>query len=343
MSFLAYMQDKRYFLGFYVIIMLFVSSLMLVSVGERQPIYHNIMYANAGCFFFMALYIVIGYFYRRAFFLELKALTGNDSEQAIATLSEPQNHQQALYLELVKTLYEAHSRQLQRSVDEQRDHQDFIMSWIHEVKLPIAASRLLMDNSSGKSVDYLVDKLEDELAEIDNYVEQALYYSRIDSFSRDYFITEVQLGQRVKESVKKYAKLFINKDIGLQMNDVQQFVQSDSKWLVFIIDQITSNALKYTPEGGSIVFGFEEDSKEKRLLIKDTGIGIKMEDIHRVFEKSFTGANGRSHAKSTGMGLYLARQMALKLGHDLSIQSEEGLSTTVTIHFPKLSHYYRMQ
>lgn len=343
MSFLAYIQDKRFFLGFYVLIMVFVSSIMLVSVGDRQAINSNIVYVNAGCFCFMAMYIVIGYFYRRAFFLELKASAGSDSEHAIATFSDPQNHQQTLYLELVRSLYEGHSRQLQHSIAEQRDHQDFIMSWIHEVKLPIAASRLIMNNSEGKSVDELVDKLEDELAEIDHYVEQALYYSRIDSFSKDYFITEVGLGQPVKECVKKYAKLFINKAIRLQMDDGQQFVQSDSKWLLFILDQITSNALKYTPEGGSITFSFEEDNREKRLMIKDTGIGIKTEDIHRVFEKGFTGVNGRSHAKSTGMGLYLAKQLAIKLGHELSIQSEEGLSTTVTIHFPKMRNYYRMQ
>lgn len=336
MSFLAYIQDKRFFLGFFVLIMVFVSSIMLVSVGDRQAIISNIVYVNAGCFCFMALYIVIGYFYRRAFFLELKASAGSDSEHAIATLSDPQNHQQTLYLALVRSLYEGHSRQLQRSIAEQRDHQDFIMSWIHEVKLPIAASRLIMNNSEGKSVGELVDKLEDELAEIDHYVEQALYYSRIDSFSKDYFITEVGLGQPVKECVKKYAKLFINKAIRLQMDDGQLFVQSDSKWLLFILDQITSNALKYTPEGGSITFGFEADAREKRLLIKDTGIGIRTEDIHRVFEKGFTGANGRSHAKSTGMGLYLAKQLAIKLGHELSIQSEAGLSTTVTIHFPKM-------
>lgn len=103
-----------------------------------------------------------------------------------------------------------------------------------------------------------------------------------------------------------------------------------------------TNSLKYTSEGGEITVKFEEDNREKRLLIQDTGIGIKQEDIHRVFDKGFTGSIGRSHAKSTGMGLYLAKLLAIKLGHELSIQSEEGEFTTVTVHYPKIRSYYRL-
>ncbi|WP_207654943.1 sensor histidine kinase [Clostridium thermopalmarium] len=224
--------------------------------------------------------------------------------------------------------------------NERKDYQDFIISWIHEVKLPITASRMLMKNSTVKTLDYIVDKLEDELNKVDNYVEQALYYSRIGSFSNDYFITEVSLNQIVKESVKKYSKLFIQKRIRLTMLDEEQFVYSDSKWLGFVIDQIVANSLKYTDDGGAISFTFESNSREKQLLIKDTGIGIKPEDINRVFEKGFTGSLQRNHSKSTGIGLYLAKQIALKLGHNLSIQSEEDKYTQVTIHFPKISSYY---
>ncbi|PHD45043.1 hypothetical protein COF67_24865 [Bacillus toyonensis] len=104
---------------------------------------------------------------------------------------------------------------------------------------------------------------------------------------------------------------------------------------------MTANALKYVNDGGEIFFRFEEDHKENRLLIQDTDIGIKQEDIHRVFERGFTGSTGRTHTKSTGMGLYLAKQMALKLGHDISIQSPEGKYTRVTIHFPKIRNYHQ--
>ena len=189
-------------------------------------------------------------------------------------------------------------------------------------------------------MDYLSDKFEDELNKIDNYVEQALYYSRIDSFSKDYFITEVSLNQVLIESVKKYSKLFINKHISFTMWNEQQFVYSDSKWLGFVIDQIVANALKYTNEGGSISFSYKENSKEKQLQIQDTGMGIKPEDISRVFEKGFTGSIGRNHSKSTGMGLYLAKKIAFKLGHNISIESEEEKYTNATIYFPKITNYY---
>jgi signal transduction histidine kinase len=180
-----------------------------------------------------------------------------------------------------------------------------------------------------------MDKLEDEIDKIDHYVEQALYYSRIDSFNRDYLITETALEPLIKASVKKYAKLFINKRIQFQLAGKPLFVHTDGKWLGYMIDQIVSNALKYTGENGRILFRCEEDAAEKRLVIEDTGIGIKAEDLPRVFDRGFTGGTGRIEAKSTGMGLYLARQMALKLSHRLSVDSVEGESTAFTLHFHK--------
>ncbi|HFF3743252.1 sensor histidine kinase [Bacillus cereus] len=340
MSFFKYLKDKRFFFILYFMLMLFVSLIMVVN-DMRNLILQNLLYTHVIGLLFVSLYITIGYYYRRSFYVEINNLIENQQKDFPVEMLKPQNYEQALYVKMIKRLNDNHSKQLQQLIEEKVDHQDFIMSWIHEVKLPIAASRLLLENSTGKTVDFLVDKFEDELNKIDNYVEQALYYSRIDSFSKDYFITDVQLNQIIKHSVKKYAKLFITKRIHFHMKEEQQFVQSDSKWLAFILDQITANALKYVNEEGEISFCFEEDSREKRLLIQDTGIGIKQEDIHRVFERGFTGSTGRIHISSTGMGLYLAKQMALKLGHDISIQSQKGRYTRVTIHFPKIRNYHQ--
>ncbi|MBJ7995898.1 sensor histidine kinase [Bacillus mycoides] len=338
MSFFQYIKDKRFFFGLYFLLMLFVTLMLILNDNQNLAI-RNILYTHILCFFLVSLYIIIGYYYRRSFYIELNDLIESNKDEFLAAIPEPQNYEQALYVQMIKKVNDNHSKHLQQLIHEKIDHQDFIMSWIHEVKLPIAASSLLMENSTGKTVDFLVDKLEDELSKIDNYVEQALYYSRIDSFSRDYFITDIELEKVVKKSIKKYAKTFITKQIHFHMDDIQQFIQSDSKWLAFIIDQVIANALKYGNENGTISFFFEEDSGEKRLLIHDTGIGIKQEDLHRVFERGFTGSTGRIHTKSTGMGLYLAKQMALKLGHNLSIQSQEEVYTQVTIHFPKIRTY----
>jgi len=339
MRFFEYVEEKRYFLILFIIMMLFITLMMMVS-SDRDQLISNILYTNLGCIFLATIYIITGYFYHNSFYKQLNELIKSDEKEILEATPKPQNYEQELYMKLLKKVHNNYMDDIEKLHNEKKEHQDFIMSWIHEVKLPITASLLLMRNSAGKTVNYLVDKFEDELRKIENYVEQALYYSRIDSFSKDYFITEISLNQVIRESIKKHSKLFINKHINFTIWDEQRFVQSDSKWLGFIIDQIISNSLKYTNEGGSISFMFEENSKEKLLKIKDTGIGIKPEDIGRVFEKGFTGSTGRNYSQSTGMGLYLAKQMVLKLDHNISIQSEVGKYTKVNIHFPKVADYY---
>jgi signal transduction histidine kinase len=338
MSFVEYVKDKRYFMLLFAVVMLFVSAVMFLGNGGAG----NLLYVNTGCFLLAAAYVTVGYYYRRTFYEELRERLKNDAEALDVPLPEPQNGGQRLIVAFLRSRDKRFSDRLGKLREEKRDHQDYIMSWIHEVKLPIAASRLLLENGTGMPVDDLIDKLEDELAQIENDVEQALYYSRIDSFSKDYFITEVPLHTLVKESVKKSAKPFITKRIRLTMPEDAFYVHSDSKWLAYIVDQLVADSLKYTGEGGTVAFAMEEDDREKRLLVRDSGIGIVPEDLPRVFDKGFTGANGRAYAKSTGMGLYLAKQLALKLGHDLSVRSVEGSFTELTVHFPKLRNYYRL-
>ncbi|MDT3958575.1 ATP-binding protein, partial [Staphylococcus kloosii] len=125
-------------------------------------------------------------------------------------------------------------------------------------------------------------------------------------------------------------------------DEIEKHVQSDNKWLLFILDQFISNSLKYTDDNGKIIIYFEEDNQEKRFIIKDNGVGIKNEDLNRVFEKGFTGYNGRNYPKSTGMGLFLAKQLASKLGHDITIKSKENIFTEITVHFYKNKNYYNL-
>jgi len=342
MNFLKYIKDKRYFLSFYLIIMLFISLILLVSV-EPKDVWSNIVYINISCLFLAILYIMIGYFYHMNFYKKIEGLINSSQEDALTLLPDAQNHEQKLYLDLFEKIMNVQHKQLQSLYDQKKDHEEYIMSWVHEIKLPITSSRLLIENFEGKTVDYIVNKFEDEIDKVDDYVEQALYYSRVDSFANDYFVTENDLNQIIKKSVKKYSKIFINKQISLNMDhNREKFVHSDKKWLGFIIDQLITNSLKYTDNGGNISIHFEEDNKEKRLFIQDNGIGIKVEDINRVFERGFTGSIGRNYSKSTGMGLYLAKKLANKLGHDLSVDSIEGELTKVIIHFPRIRNYYNM-
>jgi len=342
MTFVSYLKDKRFFIVFYVSIMVFVSLLILVSADEQERS-ENILYVNAGCATFAAVYMAGGYWRRKSYCLKLSEQMDSCAEDPLVSLPKPLTADHKLLYMFAKNVHNVHFKRLENLADEMREHREYIMSWIHEVKLPISASRLLMENSEWKDVEDVVDKLEDEISKIDDYVEQALYYSRIDSFSKDYFITATPLQPVIKESVKKYAKLFIAKRIRFVMEGSEYDVDTDNKWLSYVIDQLVSNALKYTSKGGNITAILEEDARERRLVIRDTGIGIKREEIRRVFEKGFTGSNGRSLAKSTGMGLYLAKRLALKLGHNLSVESEEGVYTQAIIHFPKIRSYLDLQ
>jgi signal transduction histidine kinase len=338
MNFLQYLKDKIKLIIFYIILMVFISSIMALSLSPDQ-VKVNIFYINLVGFFLISAYLIIEYFSEKAFYKELSDLIDDYHVEGYNIDLKPTNYQHKLYLELFKSQKRNYYNKVQSLHEDIKEQKDYILSWIHEVKLPISACRLIIDNSINKTSDYLMDKIEDEINSINNYVEQALYFSRIDTFSHDYLITEIDLRQVIKNCIKNMAKTFISKRTKFNIFADPQYVNSDVKWLTFIFNQIISNSLKYTDEFGLIDFRFEEDNNEKRLFIIDNGIGIPSEDITRVFEKGFTGSNGRRFAKSTGIGLYLSNQMAKKLGHILSIQSELGKYTQVTIHFPKASTY----
>ena len=340
MSFFHFLYIRRSFLATVVIILLFVALMMVLNVDFSYNI-GDILYTLSGITVMAVVSIIIEYSRYRTHIRSLQTVLKCDPDELLAALPQAHNEEQKLYTELIKKVFRDRDAQVQKLQEEQEGYRDFILSWIHEVKLPITAGYMLMRNSTGKTVEELVDKLEDEWRKIDHYVEQVLYYSRIDSFSKDYHISEVSLNRIAKESIKKYSKLFIQKRIRISLWEEEQTVYSDSKWLSYIIDQLVTNALKYTDKGGAISFVYEEDHKEKRLFIRDSGIGIKQEDIGRVFEKGFTGTNGRTaNAKSTGMGLYLAEQMARKLGAKLSVRSKEGEYAEFAIHFSKGDGYF---
>ena len=152
----------------------------------------------------------------------------------------------------------------------------------------------------------------------------------------------MSINKLISESIKKHSIIFIKKHIKL-INKVPEtlVIDTDKKWLIFIIDQLLSNSLKYTSNGGSIIFKTSEATKEVLLIVEDTGIGIKSEDINKIFKKSFTGANGRNeNLKASGMGLYLAQKIAKKLAHYITLESEYGIGTKVIIHFLKWNDYY---
>ena len=201
-----------------------------------------------------------------------------------------------------------------------QDMTDYYTLWAHQIKTPIAAMRLLLQEEPRP-------ELEGELLKIEQYVEMVLGYLRLGSSSTDYVLRNCDLDKLLRQSIRKYARLFILKKIALDFQETGRQVLTDEKWLAFVFEQLLSNALKYTPSGGRIRVYGDGDT----LVIADTGIGIQPEDLPRVFENGFTGFNGREDKKSTGIGLYLCRQVLDRLNHDISISSRPGQGTLVRL------------
>ena len=216
------------------------------------------------------------------------------------------------------------NRQRQAAADSMlEDLTSYYTLWVHQIKTPIAAMDLLLQAGPDRATE-----MEIELQKIAQYVDMVLQYLRLDSTDKDLVLQRCQLDAVVRQTVRKYAKLFILKKIQLVFQETKWEVLSDEKWLCFLLEQLLSNALKYTPEGGKISIFLEG---ETNLVIADTGIGIAPEDLPRVFEKGFTGNNGRMDKKATGIGLYLCRRVTNLLGHTISIASEPGVGTQVLL------------
>ena len=207
----------------------------------------------------------------------------------------------------------------------------FFANLSHEIKTPIASSKLLIENNTNE----VTRKIDTQMDRIENYVEQVLYYSRSDEVGKDYIIKKVELEPLVKKVIKRNQRDFISKRISLELKDLEQVVYSDSKWIEFILNQIIVNAIKYSKgNNDKIEIESQKQNNSVILSIKDYGVGINEKDISRVFEKGFTGDNGRKFGKSTGIGLYLCKKLCEKLGLGLHIDSKENYGTKVTIIFP---------
>ena len=237
-------------------------------------------------------------------------------------LPEPSGALEADYHELIRLLREEQARLISQNDMARRELVDYYTLWVHQIKTPIAAMGLLLqgdDSDRGR-------ELEAELFKIQQYVEMVLSYLRLDSDSSDYVIRDYPVEPIVRQAVRKYAPLFIRGKVSIALGKLDYVALTDEKWLSFVVEQLLSNAVKYA-KGGSVSVCMEGDE----LVVRDDGMGIAPEDLPRVFEKGFTGCNGRADKKSTGIGLYLCRRVCGRLGHAISIQSRPGQGTQVRV------------
>jgi signal transduction histidine kinase len=341
MKFTRFLADRKVSMLCFVLLMIFIS-LVIYLDGSIKVGLGNILYINLVSSTFFIIFLTTRYLYYRSYYKSLSDIVENKREEIINRLPKPNSYEQILFHKVLTSLNNEQNAKIEKLYEQKKDYEEFITSWVHQVKTPISVNRLLIESNLDSPNKETLCSIEEELDKIENYIEQALYYSKIDDFSKDYLINEVELDRLVKEAVKKQAKTFIYKKINIEIDNIDLVVTTDKKWLSFILDQVLSNALKYTSDHGRIkIYGLIED-KAQKLMIEDNGIGIKSEDLNRVFDKGFTGYNGRENYKSTGIGLYLSKKLARKLGHDITIQSKHGEYTRVTIIFPKLLDYLQV-
>lgn len=223
------------------------------------------------------------------------------------------------YQDMLKELADLRNTEITQWKSEQQESLDFYTAWVHQIKAPIAAMRLILQAEDRKENQELLS----ELFRVEQYTNMVLGYFRLGSAVSDFVFKEYPLDSIIRSVIRKFASQFIRKKIQLRYEGTDILVLTDEKWLTFIIEQLLSNAIKYT-EGGCITISVDAD---KILSISDTGIGIAKEDLPRIFEKGFTGYNGRSDKKATGLGLYLCKTTADKLSHRIQVESEIGVGS----------------
>lgn len=232
------------------------------------------------------------------------------------------------YTAIIEAL-EAERARLERENDHtRRDAEEYYTLWAHQIKTPMAAMQLLLQSSPGQLDKQAKGDVEQELFRIGQYVDMVLQYQRLSSLQNDLVLQAHSLEELVKQAAKNCAPLFIYKGLALDTSGVQGSVVTDKKWFCFVLEQLFTNAVKYTPAGSVSVYSTGDDT----LVMQDTGVGIPAEDLPRVFERGFTGNMGRSERSSTGIGLYLCREIMARLGFGISIRSAPKSGTRVLLH-----------
>lgn len=324
-----------------IVTMSCIHLLYMYLIGARKQ---DVVYAAVLDAILLLITVLVGFF---RYSSKVKALS-NALKRLVeeqAQLPEAADDVEILYHRLLENQSIARSESESSAAIRQSQMRDYYSMWVHQIKTPISAMKLLLeaereelgqlmcdDEQSQCLLSDNMDSFEDELFRIEEYVSMALQYQRVSSTENDFVLEKVSVDGVIRDTIKKYAKIMIRRHIGMNYSGTAQEVYTDGKWLAFMLEQILSNAIKYTPQGGVTI----ETAEEKYrffITIKDTGIGIKAEDLPRVFEKGYTGYNGHADKKATGIGLYLCRQMADKLGHTIRMESEIGKGTKVWIGF----------
>lgn len=328
MSLINYLKDKIVEIGIIILLIIFITLLLIIF---KMNFFITIIIPFV--IFMISLTIFLYEFYRKKTFYDNinKLLNNLDKKYYLNEMLErPTFLEGSLLYDYIYDIDKSYIEKLNSYKYSRQEFIEYIELWCHEIKTPIATSKLILENKNNNDI------LE-EIEKIEQYVEQVLYYSRSGNVDKDYIISKVNLKNVINEVIKKNKKDFISKKIKIKSLEEDIFIKSDSKWLEFIINQIITNSIKYSSTNPEIKINVVKNKDNVILTIEDNGIGISKDELSRVFNKGFTGSNGRKKYSSTGIGLYLCKKLCDKLGHNISIDSKLNKNTIVTIVFPESS------
>lgn len=326
MSFVTFLEEKISLILYQISFLIITTMIFLMA--DIQKFY--IVITVGVLSIFMLGYLLSEYFRQKKKAKKIISLVDNVNEKYLISeiIKEPLEMENKAYYYALKQACKSMNDRIGELEKENAEYQEYVESFVHEIKTPISALSLALENNN----DF---RLKQEVDKINQLVEQMLYYARSENTEKDYFVKEIQLAEIIHSVILKYRHYMLNKKITLNVHDLDHIVITDEKWLVFIISQIIQNSIKYLDKDKKEIEVWGENSNNYiNLIIKDNGCGIKESDLVRIFEKGFTGTN-RKKGYSTGMGLYLTKKLCDKLGLKLQIQSKEKEFTKLTITFPK--------
>lgn len=329
MQFKQYLKDRLFVIlfgtGIYII-------LFMLLVAFKVPVSLKMAFT---LIFWLFLVVSIGFEYVRKyrFYSELKkSLEGLDQKYLVLeTLERPEFYEGQIMTDILYEIDKSMAEQVKKYSMHIEDFKEYIEMWIHEVKIPVSSLMLMCHNHQ----DTLDKKYVSQIKRLDRYIDQVLYYVRAEHAEKDYQIKKTDLKKLVHKAVMNNKDDLLESGLTPKMGELSQTVITDAKWLEFILNQLINNAVKYKRENAESEIAIWTEEAEGCILlhVKDNGMGIPREDIGRIFEKSFTGENGRKHAKSTGMGLYIAKKLCGQLGHGIGAESVVNEYTDIWIGF----------
>lgn len=328
---IRYLKEKRVAAALYV-----MTALLFLAVGGLYHIedFFRLLY---GALLTLVLWGAAGIWRGLAYVKHCRKLEDTarhyqqSGELLIEGLREESDTYVAELLELLKTVSAAQQADRGEQEAKAADRNDYYLMWTHQIKTPIAAMKLLLENGEEEGKNSFL--MREELFKIEQYVEMVLTFQRLESLSSDLVLKEYDLYEMLKQTVRNFSVLFINKGLSLELQEMQMKVLTDEKWFGFCIGQLISNSVKYTKQGGVAIWA-EEEKESVVLCVEDTGIGIRPEDLPRIFERGFTGYNGRMDGRSTGIGLYLCHRIFGHLGIEVRTESEAGKGTKMFLRIP---------